>query len=245
MLDDVRVTELDGGRAEVRLRDTVATVQPNPHKLEAERALERALRVEAMARPGPDLERAKEARYRAQQWARSHDAWTYTTGHGETFSHPDRRGALHMARKWFVEAGIVLVPFDHSHMNPGDRLRAVKLQEARDLIAGPRWGDYVQLPGHVRAVSRICGISHDDARFGLTGGGSFSLPGDAAQLTPHWESYSGALDWDSAYRLDDLEDAGRHEMGRFWFFSGGVMAAHGGVDVALPCRVYLLKGGRA
>ena len=242
MLDDVQVTHLEGDRAEVRLRDTVCTVQPNPHKQRADRLLALAYDNESRTPEGPDLEAATLARYRAQEAARGHDAYTYTLPTGESYSHPDKRGALHMCRKWFVEAGIVLVPFDHSHMNADDRTRAHELHRARDRMTGPRIGDFVQLAGQVRPVTRICGFGGAGKSFALTSGGSFSLPALGSQLTHDWAGYSGGLDWRPEYQPAGLIDSGRQEMGRFWFFSGGRMAAYGGVDVALPCRVYTLEG---
>jgi len=225
MLQDVTCRHLDGDRAEIFLGDTVATVQPNPLRLAAIEAARRAGECETKA-------------------ARVHDAFVYTTPDGATYSHPSKAGALHMCRKWFVEAGLVLVPFDHSHMNPADRARAHDLARARAKITGPRCGDFVQIEG--RGLQRICGFGFtDSSRFALTPGGSFSLPSDPAKLGPDWESYSGGLDWSPEYIRADLMDSGRYVMGRFWFFSGGRMAAGGGVDVALPCRVYRLKGDSA
>lgn len=244
-LDDVTLTT-EGDRDRIELRGIVCTVQPNPRKAEAESALAWARKNEALH----PSEAATEARHRAQDRARGHDSWVYTLPTGESYSHPTRAGARHMCRRYFVDSGIVLVPHDHSHMDATDRGTAYYLTQARGRMDGPRVGDFVELPGG--RVRRICGLSGnygpDDGpeRFGLTDGGSYALPAlrdDSAREAP--ASYSGGLDWQDEWTVDRLTDTGRTGKGRFWFFHHGRPAAGGGVDVALDCRVYALKGGDA
>ena len=231
---------LPGSCARLTHAGLSGTVQPNP----------RADVAAAIARGvPPDDARAA----CAQQ-----DAFTYTTPRGETFSHPTFEGACHMVRKWFLEAGLITLSYDHSHLDSIDRALAEHLESARAAMPGPRVGDFVRLPAHQRPVSRICDFSFDGTRFGLTGGGSFSLYAsraigpDGRFLTParlrHPEvgaGYSGGLDWEKEWRLDRLEDTGETAPGRFWFFSHGEQRAHNGVDVLLSCRVFTLKAAGA
>lgn len=154
-------------------------------------------------------------------------------------------GARHMCRRWFVNAGLIVTPVDNCHLDNTDRAIAGRLEDARRALPGPRVGDFVQLPEQVQPVMRICGLGFDGERFGLTHGGSFSLPAlRAPAVDPAREStagYSGGLDWRDGWRLDRLEDTGHIARARFWFFSHGQPGAGCGVDVALDARVFRLR----
>ncbi|WP_412506166.1 hypothetical protein [Roseovarius sp. SYSU LYC5161] len=241
MLDDVTLTT-DGDRDRIEYCGTACTVQPNPRYGEAVRKLT----ANMMTRPG--MTRG-EARRRAE---REIDAWSFSvprpagddpdnTG-PRTFTAPTRATARHHCRRWFVDAGIITVPTDNAHLDATDRAVAGRLEDARRRMVGPRVGDFVMLPGQAAPVTRICGFSFDGERFGLTHGGSFSLPAlGAPARDPALEAragYSGGFDWCDEWRLDRLADSGQIVRGRFWFFSHGQPGAGRGVDVSLDAQVF-------
>lgn len=231
-LQDVELIERPDGVAEIRLGEVVALVQEHPQRAERVRDHARRLRERGM--------NGGAARVEAE---RQHDRWQYILPNGESYSHPTRAGALHMARKYFVEAGIVLLPFDHSHLAAPDRAHAHDLTQARAALSVPLAGDFVQLPKQRIPTPRICGFSGITAgAFALSYGGSFSVPSKAAQVGPHWCSYSGALEWRPDYITERLTDTGRTLRGRFWFQSVDPTRGGDGIGVALPCRVWTFDG---
>ena len=241
-LDDVTVTH-DGDTSRVEYRGIVCTVQPNESR---RAAIDRAAGALFLAR---GLDAIREAE-RVLEQRKALDAWSYSLpanlaheyadfpGQSVTFSHPSRAGALHMCRKAFVGAGVILVPHDDSHMDETDRGIAFNIRKARAEYPGPVSGDFVRLPsGRVR---RICGIGFNGETFGLTDGGSFGI--NASLRAGGGASYSGGLDWQDGWTLARLHATGETGKGRFWFFSHGRPAAGGGVDVAIDCRIWELRG---
>lgn len=230
-LADAIKTETPDGGAEIRLGDIVAVVREHPARPERVRDHARRLLARGYSREA--------ARAEAE---RQHDKWQYLLPNGDSFSHPTKAGAVHMARKYFVESGAVLLPFDHCHMGALDVVRAQGLQRARGAHAVPLVGDFVQLADHVAPVARICGFGSSAPVFGLSYGGSFSLPSDPTQTGQAWAGYSGALDWRPEYRTARLVATGRTQYARFWFHSADPANGGAGVDAALACRVWTLDG---
>lgn len=252
-LDDVEVNQTENG-ATVSYRGTVATVQPN-----AATARRIAL-AEERARWAPN-EKAKVKARQALDHIAQDDAWSYTLppnlnpfkpaaeDGSITLSHPTKAGAIHMARKAFVEAGIITVPHDNAHLDEVDRAIAGRLEDSREMMPGARVGDYARHPSG--RVQRICGFGgssigkagEPDTRVGLTDGGSYALPRLRKPASGAvGASYSGGLSWDDAWTLGRLSDSGERVKGRFWFFSHGQPGAGRGVDCALTCRVFDIAG---
>lgn len=106
-----------------------------------------------------------------------------------------------------------------------------KRMAERDLIAGPRTGDYVRFP-----TGEIERFSHDwdDAlQTSPIRAGSF-------YLHSHGEaSFSGSLN--PAIPASSLSLSDENMNGEFWFFHHGSAGADRGVRFKVPCRVYDTK----
>lgn len=95
--------------------------------------------------------------------------------------------------------------------------------------SGPRVGDFVRFPDGT--VDRF---SHDwGETIQTTKGGSFYLGNG-------YMSFSGGLD--PAIDKADLRPTYEMRGGSCWFFHHNYHAAHNGVDVTIPCRVYEYTG---
>lgn len=101
---------------------------------------------------------------------------------------------------------------------------------ARDMIDGPRVGDFVYMPD-----GSLLRFTHDwgdglQTTCQAFGGGSFYLDRSGSV------SFSGALDPPIAREC--IERTSETRDGAFWFFHHGFPGANLGVDCTAPCRVY-------
>jgi hypothetical protein len=109
-----------------------------------------------------------------------------------------------------------------------DREIMKKRVAAREMIDGPRIGDYVIFPS-----GEIERFSHDwDGSLQTSPAevGSFYL-GDSGMA-----SFSGGLN--PPIGAETLSLTEKKMDGDFWFFHHGIMGAHRGVHFQAPCRVY-------
>lgn len=106
-----------------------------------------------------------------------------------------------------------------------------KRMVARELIAGPRNGDYVRFPsGEIERFSHNWG---DALQTSPVRAGSF-------YLHDHGEgSFSGSLN--PAIPASSLSLSDEKMEGGFWFFHHGQAGAGRGVRFKVPCRVYDTK----
>lgn len=116
------------------------------------------------------------------------------------------------------------------YKNDNDEILA-DLLSARQLIEGPRVGDYV-----VRPNGEYSRFTHDWPEKLQDGGGVYSQyffveTGDL--------SYSGSLD--SGFDKADLEQTGETKKGQVWFFKNNHRTAHNGIEYMVDCRVYRVR----
>ncbi len=99
------------------------------------------------------------------------------------------------------------------------------------VTSGPRVGDFVEM---LDGTKRRFTYHHDD-RIQTTMRPSGDFGPERFYFNGRCD-YSGALD--RAIPIAQLEDTGRIEEGRVWFFHHGQARAHNGVQTTIPCRVY-------
>lgn len=90
-------------------------------------------------------------------------------------------------------------------------------------------GDFVEMPD--LTLRRFTYDWGDDIQV-TSGAGSFYLASCGG-------NYSGALDPPIAKCR--LQDSGQTRSGRFWFFRHGHRRAYNGVDVFIPCRMWMVS----
>jgi hypothetical protein len=147
--------------------------------------------------------------------------------HVGPFSHPSEYGCEIAIRRFFIEAGIIQIPADNSHLDDENKVIAARIAAAYGAKQDrPRVGDFIRIPG--RGLHRFC-FAHE---FGMqtTPGGSFYVG------TCGGVDYSGSLDRCKLY--ERFKPTGETIKGRFWFFSHNRPGAGRGVDIFLDCRVY-------
>lgn len=102
-----------------------------------------------------------------------------------------------------------------------------------DKRTGPRVGDFVIMPSGVR--ERFTHDWHDGTMQTGNGGGWYI--GELADGHAY-VSFSGALN--PSIAISQVRDTGETALGTFWFFDRDIWGAGRGVDVKIPCRVYVL-----
>lgn len=143
-------------------------------------------------------------------------------------------GTKAAAFDWFADNPATPAPTadDIDALNPDldDRDRAALHEIAASFarIIGPRVGDGVTFPDF---PGRRCLFSHDHDERGLQ-----TSDGGSIHLGHYGGSYSGGLD--RIRSRDLLSETGETRPQRFWIWHHGRPAAHNGVDVYLPVRVY-------
>lgn len=101
----------------------------------------------------------------------------------------------------------------------------------RDQVPGPRVGDWIEWPGGERG--RLTYRWGDSIQTTCRGGGPGSF-----YLGNGFCTYSGSLD--PAVKLEQLEEAGSAP-GPAWFFHHDFPEAGAGIEVEIPCRIFLLR----
>lgn len=162
------------------------------------------------------------------------DRWRYELeqieGKGGTSSHPSEHGCRIAIIRHLIEAGLIEIPEDNSHLDDRNRAELVAMQAARDTMTGrPRVGDFVIMPDG--RLERCCHATPHGMQ--TTGGGSFNVMHGGSV------SYSGGLNPPRLWEYFKL--TGETKGGRFWFFSHGIAGAGRGVQCTMPCRVYRLE----
>ena len=164
-------------------------------------------------------------------WAKPQDEWTYETileGAVCPVSHPNEEGCWIGIRKALIEAGVISIPFDNSHLDEKDSAIHAETFRNYDKRAGVRNGDFLDMGNGT--MNRACHLWEHGAQ--VTLGGSFSISKLGGV------QYSGSLD--PVILFERWEPTGETKPGRFWFFSHGISGAGRGVDVWHPCRVFQL-----
>ncbi len=164
------------------------------------------------------------------------DAWEYKlTPHSEKthsgpFRHPSEHGCQIAIYRHLIDIGLVAFPEDNSHLDDTDaaiHARTLRAWDDRSILF-PRVGDFMQ---NGDELLRFCAVRDTYAQTTKALKCSYyvGLFGDV--------SYSGSLD--PGFDLVDLELTFEIKTGQFWFFHHGRAGGGRGVNVTLPCRVWM------
>ena len=121
--------------------------------------------------------------------------------------------------------------YEHNpNLDSKDRIILVQRWAKREEHQGPRVGDFVEMPdGTLRRFTYDWGEDIQTTCLNFGEGSHYLCDNGVA-------SYSGALDR-AIPKAEIIPLEGEHP-GRFWIFHHDIPAAHNGVDVVLPCRIY-------
>ena len=150
------------------------------------------------------------------------------------FSHPTEEGCWIGARRYFIDAGMIIVPIDNSHLTEKTADYVSKAQFARHAVSLlPMVGDVViDRDGIKRRFSNVYGhekVQATDAlerSYYLHSNGSSSFSGTCGHVLAQSE-----LRWDEA-----------QERVRFWVFKDNRSGAGRGVDVFIDVAVWNWSG---
>lgn len=103
-----------------------------------------------------------------------------------------------------------------------------------DVLPGPRVGDFLRV-----ADGKFLRFTYDwGTEIQTTVRPTSNSDSGSFYLGDGEASYSGGLE--SAIDKRKLRDTGEKRLGSFWFFHHNYRAAHNGVSVKIPCRVFEL-----
>lgn len=169
------------------------------------------------------------------------DPWRYKHSHTTEqqefvgpFSHPAEEGCWIMAKRYFVDIGMIDTPEDNSHLNAMTTEMVREAQRNRNAIDRPIVGDIVvDRDGRER---RLCIGYEDRAQTTTNMRNSYSLSRSGTA------GYSGACG--ASVPFADLTQHSKRKA-MFWVFKDGRAAAGNGVDVFLDTAVWTYAGSFA
>lgn len=172
---------------------------------------------------------------------RDADRFRYTFSHTTRaqeyigpFSHPNEEGCWIMARRYFIDAGMIVVPTDNSHLTAKTTEYVDRAQRARTAeTILPVVGDIIL---DRNGLKRRLSIVREDQKVQATKAlehsyylhidGTSSFSGTCGHVLPQTETH----------RLD------AHERARFWVFKDNRAGGGRGVDVFVDVAVWQWSG---